>query len=112
MRVYARRPDNLPLESGSSAYTDSYRVELERQRDFHRGIWLWSRLVIMFPSYMLFYLGFAMAHPEVGRGFAAVIAACLIVLGIAAVPLNLRLSRKYQRQMDELDLLPKTRNTP
>jgi hypothetical protein len=111
-QLYARRPGDWPLESGSSAYTDSYRVELERQRDFHRGIWLWSRLVIMFPSYMLFYIGFAMTHPEFGRWFAAAIAACLIVLGIVAVPLNLRLSRKYQRQIDELDALPKTWNTP
>jgi hypothetical protein len=56
---------------------------------------------------MLFSIGLAMAHPELGRGFAASSAACLIVLGIAAVPLNLRLSRKYQRQIDELDAQPK-----
>ena len=68
--------------------------------------------VTIFPSYMLFYIGFAMTHPEFGRWFAGAIAACLIVLGIVAVPLNLRLSRKYQRQIDELDALPKTWNTP
>ena len=106
-QLYARRPGNLPLESGSAAYPDSYRAELERQRDFHRGIWLWSRLAIIFPSYMLFSIGFAMAHPELGRWFEVAITASLIILGIVAVPLNLRLSRKYQRQIDELDALPK-----
>jgi hypothetical protein len=109
-QLYARRPGDLPLESGLSACTDFYRVELKRQRDFHRGPWLWSRLAIIFPSYMLFYIGFAMAHPEFGQGFAAATYACLIILGIVAVPGNLRLSRKYQRRIDELDALPKARS--
>jgi hypothetical protein len=39
--------------------------------------------------------------------FTAEGVACLVVLGIAAVRLNLRLSRKYQRQIDDLDALPK-----
>jgi hypothetical protein len=111
-QLYERRDGKLPSETCFSACTDFYRAELERQRDFHRGIWLWSRLVIIFPSYMLFSIGFAMAHPELGRGFATAIAACLFVLGIVAVPLNLRMSRKYQRQIDELDALPKMPNTP
>jgi hypothetical protein len=106
-QLYARRPGNLPLESGLSARTDSYRAELERQRDFHRGTWLWSRLAIIFPSYMLFYIGFAIAHPEFGRRFAATVAISLIILGIVAVPGNLRLSRKYHRQIDDLNALPK-----
>jgi hypothetical protein len=105
-QLYARRPGDLPLESDSSACTDSFRAELERQRDFHRGIWFWSRLLIMLPGLILFCVGGAMAQPELARGFAA-IAACLIVLGIVSVPLNLRLSHKYQRQIDELDALPK-----
>jgi hypothetical protein len=103
-QLYERRGGELPSETFPSACTNFYRAELERQRDFHRGIWLWSRLAIVFPSYFLFAFGLALAHPELARGFAAV-AASFIVLGIAAVPLNLRLSRKYQRQLDELDAL-------
>jgi hypothetical protein len=110
-QLYKTRNGELPSETRPSACTDFYRAELQRQRDFHRGIWLWSRLVITVPSYFLFAIGLAMAHPEAARGFAA-IAASFIVMGIVAVPLNLRLSRRYQRQMDELDALPKTRNTP
>jgi len=48
----------------------------------------------------------------VRKGFAGAIAPFLMILGIVAVPGNLRLSRKYQRRIDELDALPKTRNTP
>jgi hypothetical protein len=47
-----------------------------------------------------------MAYPELARGLAA-IAGAFIVFGILAVPINLKLSRKYQRQIDELDALPK-----
>jgi hypothetical protein len=91
---------------GLSACAASSRTELERQRDFHRDIWFWSRLVIIVPGYILFLIGFAMAYPELARGLAA-IAGAFIVFGILAVPINLKLSRKYQRQIDELDALPK-----
>ncbi len=47
-----------------------------------------------------------MAHPERAPEVAAIVG-CFIVLCIVAVPLNLRLSHTYQRQMDELDVLPK-----
>jgi Zn-dependent membrane protease YugP len=63
-------------------------------------------LVIIVPGYILFLIGFAMAYPELARGLAA-IAGAFIVFGILAVPINLKLSRKYQRQIDELDALPK-----
>jgi hypothetical protein len=108
-QVYAWRPADLPLEGGSSAYTDSYRGELERQREFHRGAW--SRLLAILPGPILFCVGSAMAYPELAVGFAAN-AACFIVICIVGVPMNLRLSRKYQRQIDELDALPKVPNTP
>lgn len=110
-QLYKRRGNELSSETRSSACKTFYRAELERQRDFHRGIWFWSRLVFMVPGYVLFIIGAAMAHPELAREYA-VITTCFIILGIVAVPLNQRLSRKYQRQIDELDALPKTRNTP
>ena len=110
-QLYRRR--GLELSSGihSSVCTTFYRAELERQRDFHRGMWFWSRLLVMIPGPLLYCMGSAMAYPALALGWTAN-AICFIVLGIAAVPLNLRLSRKYQRQIDELDALPKTPNTP
>ncbi len=105
-QLYAGRNDKQPIETRPPACTAFYRTELERQRDFHRGVWFWSRLVIMIPGYILFLIGFAMAYPGLARGLA-MIGVCFIVLCIVAVPLNLRLSRKYQRQIDEVDSLPK-----
>jgi hypothetical protein len=105
-QLYERRNRKLPSETQPPACTAFYRTELERQRDFHRGPSFWSRLVIGVPGYLLFFIGFAMAQPELARGLAA-IAGTFIVLSILAVPLNLRLSRKYQRQIDEVDTLPK-----
>ncbi|PYX55350.1 MAG: hypothetical protein DMG76_18140 [Acidobacteria bacterium] len=51
------------------------------------GPCFWSRLVIVVPGYLLFCIGFAMAEPELARGFAA-IAGGFIVLCILAVPMN------------------------
>jgi hypothetical protein len=78
-QLYAGRNGKQPTETRPSECTVFYRTELERQRDFHRGIWFWSRLVIMVPGYILFLIGSAMAYPAAARGFA-MIGACFIVL--------------------------------
>jgi hypothetical protein len=104
--LYDRRNRSLPSELHPAACADFYRAELARQRDLYRGIWLWSRLVIGFSSYILFLIGVAMPYPGLAGGLA-IFAACFLSLCVVAIPLNLRISRKYQRQMDELDALPK-----
>jgi hypothetical protein len=78
------------------------RNELQRQRDFHRGKWFWSRLLLLAPAGLLFFIAFARAHPEVIRIIRFEIVS-FILLTLAAIPLNLRLAKKYQRQIDELD---------
>jgi hypothetical protein len=79
-----------------------YRRELERQRDFHRGTWLWSRLLIFLPGPLLFCMGFARVHPDAATYIWLEFAAIVVLAGIA-VPLNLRLARKYQSRIDSLD---------
>ena len=81
-----------------------YRVELQRQRDFHRGKWFWSRLVTFLPGPMIFLLGGAQAQPELAPEIWRTFVAFLIV-GAIAIPLNLRLARKYQRRIDALDTM-------
>lgn len=103
-QLYERRNRKPPSETRPSACTAFYRTELERQRDFHRGSWFWSRLIIMIPGYMLFLIGVAIASPESAR-FMAIIGVFFLGGCALAIPLNLRLSRKYQRQIDELDAL-------
>ena len=79
-----------------------HREELARQRDFHRGWRLWTRLLLLVPGPQLFFLGFSREHPEVATTILFVAIAAL-VLAIAAVPVNLQLARGYQRQLEELD---------
>jgi hypothetical protein len=105
-QVYYVRNRTLPSEPSPAVCTAFYRAELARQRDFHRGIWFWSRLLVMVPGYILFLIGFTMAYPRLARGLA-MIGVCFLLGCVLAVPINLRLSRRYQRQMDELDALPK-----
>jgi FtsH-binding integral membrane protein len=89
-------------ETEPAACVKFYRAELERQRDFHRGLWFWSRLVILAPGFLVFCIGFAVAHPELAP-FIRVEAAVFVLLLIVAVPLNLGRARKYQREIDALD---------
>lgn len=91
---------------GDTQSIDYLRTELARQRDFHRGRTFWSRLLLFIPSGLLFFHGFAMEHPEVAQMIRYETIAFLI-LGIAAIPLNLWMARKYQRQIDELDRMQK-----
>lgn len=105
-QLHERRNRKLPSEIHRSACTAFYRTELERQRDFHRGPWFWSRLIVFIPGYILFLIGTAMAHPHLAQSMTR-IGACFLGLCVVAVPLNLRRSRKYQRQIDELDSMTK-----
>ena len=81
---------------------DSLRNELQRQRDFHRGKWFWSRFALLAPAGLLFYIAFARAHPELIRIIRFELVSFVLIL-LSAIPLNLRLAKKYQRQIEELD---------
>ena len=78
------------------------RNELQRRVDFHRGKRLWSRLLLLAPAGLLFFFAFARAHPEVIKIIRFEIAS-FIVFTLAAIPLNLKMAKKYQRQIDDLD---------
>ncbi len=79
-----------------------YRTELERQRDFHSGLWLWSRLVIVVPGAVVLLIGSAIEHPE---RIHPIRLAAAVAFGVLMVTRQLRLSRKYQREIDVLDRL-------
>jgi hypothetical protein len=97
------RRGRLPSK-GSPATAGEYRTELGRQRDFHRGIWLWSRICLMTPGYLLFCKALPVAN-AVGVVLKLSIFFAFLSLCVVAVPLNLRLARQYQRRMDELDAM-------
>ena len=74
-------------EIGETLSVDFLRAELARQRDFHRGWTFWSRLLLLIPSGLLFFIGFALEHPEVARTIRYE-TITFLVLGIAAIPLT------------------------
>jgi len=96
------RPARTMPDIGEIDCLRFYRTELERQRDFHRGKWFWSRLLIFLPGPVVWCVGFAEAYPKLAP-FIWLELAAFLILGAIAIPLNLRLARKYQRRIDALD---------
>jgi hypothetical protein len=75
-QVYRWRGRGIPVLGVSTPIlTQFYRTELERQRNFHSGICVWSRVVSMIPGYILFCVGSASAHPKTQRIVAKIITA-------------------------------------
>lgn len=88
-------------EVGSTASLQFHRAELARQRDFHRGSRFWTRMLALIPGPWLFLYGFYQAYPHLAT-ILAIEAITFVVLFLAAIPLNLRIARNYQRQLDQL----------
>jgi hypothetical protein len=92
------------VATGDVPLLQHLRGELARQRDFHWGSRFWQRMILFVPGPLVFFAGFAQAHPEVGHmiRFETI---SFIVLAVAAIPLNLWMARRYQRQIDDLTRL-------
>jgi hypothetical protein len=97
----AAAPDSAGMSS-----LERYQAVLRCMREFHSGIWLLSRMVIFTPGPLLFGYGFRVAYPAVPKSCLAGLIAFL-ALDALAVPLNLKLSRKFQRQIEQLGALHK-----
>jgi hypothetical protein len=78
------------------------RNELVRQRDFHRlGSRFWWRLSFIVPGPLVFLAGFAQAHPEIIRMIRFEVVS-FVVFALSAIPLNMWMARRYQKQIDAL----------
>jgi hypothetical protein len=93
--------------SGNINSLDFYRMELARQRDFHRGVWFWSRLAVLLPGMLVFSIGAMVVFPKSAIGF--VLTFVTLVLVAIAIQINRRMSASYQRQIDALDSLSQSR---
>jgi len=104
IQLRLQRPRPMP-DAGETESIRFYRAELERLRDFHRGGWLWSRVIVLLPGPIIFMAGFARAYPNLGLGTFVWVNALVVFVGAVAVgvPLNLKLARQYQRRIDALD---------
>lgn len=96
------RKQSAWAESHAQASISFYRSELQRQRDFHQGMWFWSRMLIFAPGVFIFLVGVAQTNPAHIRDacIEGVIAAALLIWSI---PKNLRLAKRFQRELDALD---------
>ena len=89
--------------AGQTNCVDFYRAELVRQRNFHRGVWFWSRFVALIPGLLLVGLWSTIKGNGVQDGGSGLVV--LIATPIIAIWRNYRLSRKHQQQIDSLDAM-------
>jgi hypothetical protein len=101
-QIRANRFRSLPIDATDTL--EYLRREFARQRDFHWGPRFWWRMLLFVPGPLIFSAGFAQAHPEVVT-FIRIETATFILLAIAAIPLNVRIARRYQKQIDALTRL-------
>lgn len=99
------------VAAGQTNCVEFYRAELVRQRAFNRGGWLWLRLLALYAG--LFLTAWEPLHHWHGHGNAprAVNLLVVSILGIIAVWLSYRKSRKLQQQIDAIDTM-KQANEP
>jgi len=91
--------------SGNVNSLDFLRAELERQREFHRGIWFWSRMAALFPALLVFGIGAAVVYPWPDSAVGWAVTAVAVAIAPVAIWLNRKRSRTYQRVIDDLDAL-------
>jgi chorismate-pyruvate lyase len=104
VQVLARRGRRVPQQADLSAQIVHYRDELERERRFHSGVWLWSRMVLLFGALAVFMVAGAIAPPTSVRR-AAIYALILAIMAVFATVVNSRMAAKFQRRIEELDTL-------
>lgn len=91
--------------SGNLHSLDFLRSELQRQCQFHRGAWFWSRVAVLFPGLLIFGIAAMIVFPWPDRLVGVCITTVTVILLPVAVWLNLTKSRSYQRQIVALDAL-------
>jgi hypothetical protein len=101
--LQTRASASMAAKMGNAPSIDFYRAALEPERDFHSGISVWSRLVILAPGLPVLCIGEAIAHSDEAPSLCAVAVVCFAFWAVV-VPLSLRRARKYQCQIYELGL--------
>lgn len=89
-------------------YESVYRAALVRQRDYHRGGWFWTRLVLFAPGGLLVWAGMAESQPST-RATVIGVGMVMVLLAFTAIPLNSKAARQYQREIDRVDAANKER---
>jgi len=91
---------SLPADLGLKSALDFHCVELVRQRDLLRSVWLWYLLPIV-PGMLVAQIGRVLEHPE--RLQQVIVIGVVIVAGAAGVQeLNRRAAVRIQERIDRL----------
>ena len=91
---------SLPADLGLKSALEFHCVELVRQRDLLRSVWLWYLLPIV-PGMLVAQIGRALAHPEL---LSRIVLYCVVmVAGAAGIhELNRRAAARIQERIDRL----------
>ena len=91
---------SLPADLGTKSSLDFLRVQLERQRDLLRSVWLWYLLPFV-PGVLVLGIGRALAQPA--RAPRVVASGVLMLIsGVGVHVLNRRAAARVQRRLDDL----------
>jgi hypothetical protein len=91
---------SLRADVGIKNSLEFYRVQLERQRDLLRSVWLWFLLPFV-PGFVVGLIGLARAQPSLMSPIV-VYGVLLVMLGLGLHALNRRAAARIQRALDRL----------
>jgi hypothetical protein len=90
----------LPAQGVASTYVDYFRAALSSQRDALRAVWLWY-IAPAVPGVAVLIWGMAENDPS-GFPWLPMLALFLVPFGVV-VWMNLKVARRMQQKIDELD---------
>ena len=97
------RPDEV-AESGDESSIAFHRTQLGKQLEFTTPYRVWLRAAALMPGPLLFFFGFAIAHPKIAPIMYLQIVMFLLAV-LAAVPLARIQRRKIKQRIAGLETL-------
>jgi len=99
LRVRAARTNVERTTIPSTEFTLAY---LHTRREFHSGIWFWSRLAVLLPGLPVMVYGFARAEPDTSSMAYGIVGGFAVMI-VVAIRVQHKVARRYQLQIDELN---------
>jgi len=91
-------------DNGAAPSLEYHRAFLRHQLAFYRkGVWF--RMLVLAPGGVLFFIGFAVARPDLALLIDFQLATFAVAI-IVMVPANRRAAAKLERRIHELEQLP------
>jgi hypothetical protein len=103
--VHLRRVRAVRFDAGRTTVPSlaAARAYLETRRAFHRGPWLWSRVIALCPGAPIVAWAELRAEPHAAWLMSAYVVGWGLLLALIVFGVQLREARRYDRQLRELD---------